>query len=198
MATRRWRRRPPAGWRAPRPRDRPRRRSLCRPRSSSPPRQPRSATVCRSIPPSTWITVARPRSIDLGAVAATVSMHRADEAWPPKPGNTVMHRSRSTSVEPRRDRRRRRLRVQCEPDAEAERAHPARSASAVSPISTWTVQLSAPAFLNASRYSPGFVIIRWQSSRSDVHLDRASRPAGRCVRFGTKWPSMTSTCRTSA
>src|SRR2546427_532402 len=48
--------------------------------------------------------------------------------------------------------------------------------------------------MNAS----GFVIIKWTSSGRAVTLRRASTMGGPMVRFGTKWPSMTSTCTRSA
>src|SRR2546422_9016767 len=48
--------------------------------------------------------------------------------------------------------------------------------------------------MNAS----GFVIIKWTSSGRVVTLRRASTMGGPMVRFGTKWPSMTSTCTRSA
>src|SRR5579871_3481312 len=49
--------------------------------------------------------------------------------------------------------------------------------------------------MNAGAYLSGSVIIRCTSSLVLVTLRSASTTSGPMVMFGTKWPSMTSTCR---
>src|ERR1700677_3718316 len=65
--------------------------------------------------------------------------------------------------------------------------------SAVRPTSTWTVQPSAPASRNGSRYQAGSVIIRWVSKKRSVCSRSDETTGGPMVRLGTKCPSMTST-----
>ena len=65
--------------------------------------------------------------------------------------------------------------------------------SAVRPTSTCTVQPSAPASRNGSRYRAGSVIIRWVSKNRSVCSRSDETTGGPMVRLGTKRPSMTST-----
>src|SRR6266851_1344906 len=54
--------------------------------------------------------------------------------------------------------------------------------------------MSAPASANSAMKASGFSIIRWQSSGSLVTARSALTMGGPKVIFGTKWPSITSTC----
>ena len=64
--------------------------------------------------------------------------------------------------------------------------------------SACTEIMAAPASTNASRYRSGCVIIRCTSSGSRVARCSAVTTGGPMVRFGTKWPSITSTWIRSA
>ena len=64
--------------------------------------------------------------------------------------------------------------------------------------STWKVTESQPASRNSSMYWSGSLIIRWASSGSWVRGRMPLIIFGPNVRFGTKWPSMTSMWKRSA
>ena len=89
-------RRPRRGAPSRRRADRGGRRSRCRPRARRPRRRRPPARWSASMPPSTWSATARPRSSSVGARPRRSSGTTSGmNDWPPKPGCTVMSRSRS-------------------------------------------------------------------------------------------------------
>ncbi len=112
--------------------------------------------------------------------------------WPPNPGKTVMQSTRSTWS---------RKGSSASKGVSGLAASPTRSPrsriwamrTAVSPTSTCTVQPLAPASRNGSRYRAGSVIIRWVSKKRSLWFRSDATTGGPMVRFGTKWPSITST-----
>jgi hypothetical protein len=116
-------------------------------------------TVVASMPPSTSITRSSERSFAAVAAAATLGITSAMKCWPPNPGWTDMTSRRSMSANHG---------ATASKGVSGLHATPTPSPSSriwairapVAPTSTWTVQESAPAVRKASRYWPGFVIIR--------------------------------------
>src|SRR5271169_6071551 len=64
--------------------------------------------------------------------------------------------------------------------------------------SWWTEIQLAPASAKAGMNSSGFSIIRWQSSGTSTTLRNEATTGGPMVKFGTKWPSITSQWMTVA
>src|SRR6266567_1790099 len=60
------------------------------------------------------------------------------------------------------------------------------------------VTFRAPADAYSGAHRSGSAIIRWQSSGSAACFSKAATTGRPIVRFGTKWPSMTSICSQSA
>ena len=124
--------------------------------------------------------------------------------WPPKPGNTLITSTRSSSREHRRERLDRRVRVQRHADdlhaRVAERAdRRARAGVAADDLASGTSARARPAAREARR-----VARRVRDHQVHVERHRRARPSiasttgGPIVRFGTKCPSITSTCSQSA
>mmetsp|Transcript_24408 Transcript_24408/g.33909 ORF Transcript_24408/g.33909 Transcript_24408/m.33909 type:complete len:202 (+) Transcript_24408:580-1185(+) len=67
-----------------------------------------------------------------------------------------------------------------------------------STASKWNVNVSAPALAKSGSHCPGLETIRWQSKHALVYLRTAAITGAPIVRFGTKWPSITSMCSQSA
>ena len=118
-------------------------------------------------------------------------------AWPPKPGCTLMNRRMSISS---------RYGSTASSGVSGLSTSPTRmpwarirsNSGRGSPSSTCTVQESAPALAKSSSRSPGLSIIRWQSRYRSVRGRRHLTTGAPIERFGTKWPSITSTCSRSA
>src|SRR5262245_5028918 len=153
--------------------------------------------VSRLTPPSISSSTDRPRSSTTRRAVVSLSSTDGMNAWPPKPGWTLMNKRTSISsrygstvstgvsglwVRPTRIPRSR------------IRANSGRG----SPSSMCTVHPSAPASAKSSRRSPGLSTIRWQSRCRSVRLRSDFTTGGPMVRLGTKWPSITSTWRRSA
>ena len=121
--------------------------------------------------------------------AATSAMND----WPPNPGSTVITRTMSSRS---RYASSAASGVAGLTDSPADRPA-ARMRSRAGRIcgastSTWNVIESQPASRNSSVQRPGSAIIRWASNGSAVTARTASMVFQPNVRFGTKWPSITS------
>ena len=78
------------------------------------------------------------------------------------------------------------------------RARSSSNSGRGSPSSTCTMQRSAPASAKSASSTPGLSTMRWQSRNRSVCARSDFTTGGPMVRLGTKWPSITSTCRRSA
>ena len=152
--------------------------------------------VSVSMPPSTSIETARPRESMAARASAIFGTTSSMNAWPGNPGKTVMQSRRS--ITPRygstSDRGVSGLRAS---PTRMPRSRIAAARRAVRPISTWTVTRSTPASANPSSRSSGFVTMRWQSKNAVLWRRNEATTGGPIVRFGTKCPSITSTCSQS-
>src|SRR5437867_2110979 len=156
------------------------------------------APVSTLIPPSTWISVARPSLSTCRRASWIFGTTSARNACPENPGWTVMMRSRSTSLRNGRAFSNGVAGFRTTPG----RIPASRIARIVArtswSLSTWTVRSSTPASTNAFTKSCGCVTIRWASNGTLVRGRIDLTMAGPIVRLGTKWPSITSMWSRSA
>mmetsp|Transcript_3493 Transcript_3493/g.7968 ORF Transcript_3493/g.7968 Transcript_3493/m.7968 type:complete len:218 (+) Transcript_3493:124-777(+) len=159
-----------------------------------------TSTVARFSPPSTWMSMVG----NLRRSASTFGIWSAMNAWPPKPGGTVMTSTRSGRNAPSRHNASR-----ASTGVSGRSATPttmgrdaARTASTTShgsvAASTWNVKPSAPASAMGPTYASGSETIRWTSKNASLRCRSFLITGGPHDKFGTKWPSMTSMCSASA
>ena len=156
-----------------------------------------SRAVWALMPPSTSSMMSRPDASIHSRICAIFGSWLGRKDWPPKPGLTVITSTRSTSF----------ITYSIADSWVAGQIDtPARlpsdlicamARSRCGVASAWTVIISAPAFANSGMRSR-FEIIKCTSSGRVVCGRMAFTTAGPMVRFGTKCPSITSTCTRSA
>ena len=171
-----------------RPRSR-RRRSWRRPRG-------RGAAVSGAMPPSTWSQIGR--SPIIARSARSFGSIAGRKAWPPKPGLTVITRTRSHLSSTYSTAEGGVAGLSATPAFAPSSRMRARLRSRCGPASAWTVTMSAPAATKASRKGSAGAIIRWTSRAVRACGRSAATTSGPRVMLGTKWPSITSTCTQSA
>src|SRR5437667_336179 len=156
------------------------------------------AAVSTLIPPSTWISVARPSLSTYRRASWIFGTTSARNACPENPGWTVMMRSRSTSLRNGRAFSNGVAGFRTTPGRIPASRIFRRVARTSWSLSTWTVRSSTPASAKACTKSCGCVTIKWASKGTLVSARIDLTIAGPIVRLGTKWPSITSMWSMSA
>mmetsp|Transcript_5647 Transcript_5647/g.7520 ORF Transcript_5647/g.7520 Transcript_5647/m.7520 type:complete len:323 (+) Transcript_5647:266-1234(+) len=153
-----------------------------------------ASMVCVLTPPSTWI----PIEGNFRRIFATFGIVHHMNDWPPKPGSTVItstwlslsQKGKTSSA-----------------GVSGLSAIPgfipfSKIISIILPgsstASKWKVNVSAPALAKSGSHCAGLDTMRWQSKHALVYFRTAAITGAPMVRFGTKWPSITSMCSQSA
>ncbi len=148
--------------------------------------------VSALIPPSTEISTFLPLDSAILLISDIFGTQSEMNDWPPKPGWTVMTRTRSALS---RNGSTFSMGVSGFRDTPAFKplALILSMAPMTSPCaSQWTVMMSHPASAKASMYLIGSCIIRWASKTMSEHPRIALMMGGPNVMLGTKAPSITS------